>query len=89
MPATERDDDRWQRALAGIQEVSAQYLMLVRSMQSGFNAVGTELDQISKQLAHQQKIQLWLLIINALNMIGWLSVIALLIYTVTRLFSVS
>ena len=50
---TERDSDyeRWLLALNSLQEVSAQYHQLVRSMQSGFSSLSQENATIARRLA--------------------------------------
>ena len=50
---TERDSDyeRWLLALNSLQEVSAQYQQLVRSMQSGFGTLSLESAAIRQRLA--------------------------------------
>jgi hypothetical protein len=95
MPAVERDDDRWQQALKGISELSQQELDLRKMIQSGFNVLGTEVDILRQQIvrleadgALRARMQLWLLVTNAINGIGWLLVAGLLLYGIMRLFSV-
>jgi hypothetical protein len=50
---TERDPDyeRWLAVLNSLQEVSAQYQQLVRSMQSGFSTLSLESAAIARRLA--------------------------------------
>ena len=100
MAATQRDEDedqdhQWQLALDGIAGLSQQYHGLVKMVQSGFNSLGTENDELRQRLARLEadgalraKMQLWLLVTNAINGIGWLLVAALLLYGIMRLFSV-
>lgn len=92
---TERDDARWQLALDGIKDLAQQYRELVKMTQNGFNSLGTESDQLRQRLAHLEadgalraRMQVWLLVTNAINAIGWLVVAALLLYGLMRLFSV-
>ncbi len=50
---TERDSDyeRWLATLNSLQEVSAQYQQLVRSMQSGFSTLSLENAAIARRMA--------------------------------------
>lgn len=99
MAAVERDqeerDHQWQLALDGIADLSQQYRDLVKMVQNGFGSLGTEnnalhtrLAQLEAEAAVRAKMQLWLLVTNAINGIGWIIVATLLLYGIMRLFSV-
>ena len=45
------DDERWQLALTGLHEVSAQYQQLLRNVQSGFSFLSTESEGTNRRLA--------------------------------------
>lgn len=96
MAATQHDETHaWDLTLDGIADLSQQYHGLVKMVQSGFNSLGTENDELRQRLARLEadgvlraKMQLWLIAFSALNSIGWIVVAALLLYGIMRLFSV-